>query len=1012
MGLIDQLTSHPQWASLNPQAKGQAVDQMLAQQPGWDTLSPQDQQDLHVMAYSKAGIPKEFHYDPAEAERVEPGATKGLQPSMIQPADLVTFGVAGGAEAAGDAALREGTGLLGRNALQAGLRTGLGSVPAGIGISTASQAAAQPLINQIPATTPLGTLARGTAEEVAGIAPFMTGGEMPNIGTKAMRALRGEEPVIEEAQGAAAKQEAANIAESEKLAGASAKERAAQREATGTAFTSTAEQNLGAAGKAGSKVHEAVTGGKGQPSAQEQWEATKAEADADSARQTQKLHEQSAQEVLPQAKQAAIGQAPSPTMEAGPERIARKQDFVQSIRGPLKAWRQNWGLQRDAALKPVLADKPENLTPMHDSAAEQLKWVATGHRHYSPVVGGLLDWASQVGIPKAPTDEELLQQAGYSPEDIIAISTPAKAAPKDLGQPLPGRERPELANEPPSMPMGQRLIQQLREEWESQPHEEEKPTVAQLLTKQAQANKIAQASHGADRTGAQAVSRAIDDTLAGYSPTDELKALNAQYRDHREHFPYAFEDAIEGAQRPLDAAKVIFDHPERALDLADMGGPETRSSMLQLYAQNVAENGDKVIDPSQAPFLAKLAPGTPFADPKGWVYEKKAEDRLTDVINSSPEVRQRWQAAVDKGTQKIVDDYNKKLTAFAFKDAPRFGPVGERFLTQLRGANGNPAQQQQMIADFYSKLTPEGAAQEAATGAMEGQMPPSVAAYHAQQAAPRTARQAEQAYQPKDPNEAAIEHITQRGYKTTPMRNRMQYRMAWTIPGGIGGLLTHGGMSGYVLGSMGMDAALAVREQFVKSFQESLRDPATARQWYAAITNPGVPRNFQFLADQAAKAGASSALERAGYDMSIPKPQSNQGTEGKGFEGLDHARAEHLAPTPSASDRATKVNKDLSKGKTPDVHKDLNRGRLSMDETNKLLNHASATDPMAMVSGMPLSEMLDSVQVADANERKSLMPLVEQRLRAEMPKIKNKTLQMNLAKRFQMIKSMPAEMEG
>ncbi len=77
---------------------------------------------------------------------------------------------------------------------------------------------------------------------------------------------------------------------------------------------------------------------------------------------------------------------------------------------------------------------------------------------------------------------------------------------------------------------------------------------------------------------------------------------------------------------------------------------------------------------------------------------------------------------------------------------------------------------------------------------------------------------------------------------------------------------------------------------------------------------------------------------------------------GAGGKALDHARAEHIAPTPSAADRAKKVSSDLSKGRIPEVHRDLSKGRLSMDETNKLVQHSSKTDAMAMFDDVPLTE--------------------------------------------------------
>ena len=1010
MGFLDQLTSHPDWGKLSSEEKGTVVDKLLTKHPDWGNLSPDEQETVHNKAYAKVGIPKAFHYDPAEAERVESGVTKGVQPSMIQPADLLTFGLAGGARTAGKVALEEGTSLLGHEALGAGLKEGLVNVPAGIAVSGASQKVAEPLTSMIPTDTPVGVMARGVAEQVAGMAPFITDSPLSRAPAAAQRGwqrFKGSGAVAEDAFAAQRAQEAENVATKEKLSTASAKERAAQYEAVNQARATTAEQGMQAAGKAGMQAREAVAGTKVEPSAQERLAKVKTEADEHLAKQSQQLSENAAQEVLPQAKQAAIGQAPPATMEQGPERIERKQNFVEDIRGPLKQWRSNWGSQRNALLADHLQEKPQDLTPIHDQSAEQLKWVATGHRRYSPAVASLLDWASEVGIPKVPTDEELLQKAGYAPDDIQALSTPAPIRTQ-------GTRTTPLAPGDEGQSIGQQVLGQLRQDWENQPHEAEKPTVAELLTKQAQANKLAMSSQGADRVGARAVSRSIDDALSGYAPTDELKALNAEYRDHREHFPYAFEDAIEGAQRPVDVAPQIFNQPERALDLAQMGGDDTKSAMRQLYGQWVSESKNDVINPAHAAFLKEIAPNTPYADPKGWVYEKKASDHLSAVVDSSPEVKARWTKLVNDGRRQYINDYAKKVAAFGFKDAPKFGTAGARLITQMRAAR-TPEAQMKLVEDFYSKLTPEDAASEAATESLGQQMDPSLAAYHARQGAPRTARQAEQNFVPPDPKEAAIKAIQERGYKETSLARSGKRRLPFTIAGGVGGALAFGHPSGWALSMLGFEGGLAAREALVKSFQESLRDPAEARRFYQAITNPGVKHNFEFLANEAAKAGITTAAERAGYSLQIPQQQQQESDnrgESPAIEGLRTARAETLAPTPSATERAKDLDKELAKGKTPDVGKDLDSGRLSMDETNKLLAQASTNDPKAIVQGMPLVDALNAVQIADGNERRMLLPLIEQRMRAELPKIQNKTLQMALTKKFRQLQQQPAEMEG
>lgn len=124
----------------------------------------------------------------------------------------------------------------------------------------------------------------------------------------------------------------------------------------------------------------------------------------------------------------------------------------------------------------------------------------------------------------------------------------------------------------------------------------------------------------------------------------------------------------------------------------------------------------------------------------------------------------------------------------------------------------------------------------------------------------------------------------------------------------------------------------------------------------------------------------------------------------EGIDALDKSRAEAIAPTPSASERAEKISKDLEKGKHPDIHRDLTRGRLSMDETNKLVQHASSTDANKLVaSPIPLSEVVDALEQATPEELQMLLPLVQQRLQQELPQEKNMTKVANISKRFQAV---------
>lgn len=131
-----------------------------------------------------------------------------------------------------------------------------------------------------------------------------------------------------------------------------------------------------------------------------------------------------------------------------------------------------------------------------------------------------------------------------------------------------------------------------------------------------------------------------------------------------------------------------------------------------------------------------------------------------------------------------------------------------------------------------------------------------------------------------------------------------------------------------------------------------------------------------------------------------PQMQGVKDVEGPAIDSLHKSRAEAIAPTPSASDRAGEVAKDIRKGKVPKVHDDLDRGRLSLDEVNKLVSPKK--DATMLTQNVPLSEQMDAAEVGTPEEKKMLLPLIKQQMMAQFKDQNyNKTLAAGLAKRYQ-----------
>lgn len=356
------------------------------------------------------------------------------------------------------------------------------------------------------------------------------------------------------------------------------------------------------------------------------------------------LTQRTTEELAPQAKQAAIENATGRsaaqsqaevTMLRSPERIARDEQFRENTIAPLQRWRQEWAGRRNAVLEPikdVRTSAGELVNAMEDTRVEAGK-------------GGIISGAIKSLYKRAhlvagsPEGMRLFGGEGLTEEDLAGM--------KEEDQ------------------------NYYRKLWEdSGIAGSEKAKVSDLLKLQSDAQGVARASKGVARRQAMSIVRGVDDTLAEVDPSKELgthspivkalKSLNSEYRDHRKNFPYKFEDAVSTAARPIDAAKDIFNEPQRALDLYTDGTPEEQNAMKRLYADAVHDSGGKFIDKDHAAFLQRAFKGTVLEKPNSWVTLPDKEVRTSDVLTSSPEVQNQYFKKIDAAIAAEAEKYSTK----------------------------------------------------------------------------------------------------------------------------------------------------------------------------------------------------------------------------------------------------------------------------------------------------------------------------------------------------------------
>ena len=504
-----------------------------------------------------------------------------------------------------------------------------------------------------------------------------------------------------------------------------------------------------------------------------------------------KLEKQTTEELAPAAKTAAVEQATGRTaaqseaevtMGQSPERIERNQRFRDNTVGPLRRWRDDWAVRRDAVLEPIKDERteaPELLQAMQEQKA---------NAGPSGIVSGKIKSLYKRAAIVAGSPEDIEIFGGSLTEDEIAQMEPEKQA----------------------------FYQGLLEDTKAT----RKPKVSDLITLQADANAVVRSSKGIERHQALAVSRGIDETLAEMDPSAlegdvpspivaALKSLNAEYRDHRVNFPYKFEDAISNAARPVDAAKVIFDEPQRALDIWKNGTPEEQSALKRLYA-DAAHTDPKFIDTAtHGKILKQMFPGTIFDSPKPWITLPDKEVSTAQVIGSSPEA---------------AEQFSKKIDAALAQEASK-----------------------------YSMTDPQQAAQRAAIESLMDN-PPS---------APEL----------RDPRQAALQAIAEqrlaKGSSTSlaALKNRFLRYAGVSIGLGVGmgrvspGIAGLGAISGLELLRMGIQ----------RGFQQALAaSPKLAEAYYMAMTKPGSSITQTIIAKGIAAAAIADVTGRAAEPE--PKP--------------------------------------------------------------------------------------------------------------------------------------------
>jgi hypothetical protein len=480
---------------------------------------------------------------------------------------------------------------------------------------------------------------------------------------------------------------------------------------------------------------------------------------------------------------------------------------------------------------------------------------------------------------------------------------------------------------------------------------------------------------------ADAAQRSLEG-IGGLPPDAQakLRALNAKWGFYKKAFPLEERRAVAKAQNAVDAMGAIAQNPEAIKFLAVNAKPAELKSLQDGLGNWLQQNPEALKATSAADAEVKadafgtLFPKSPLSNPKAIQYAGLTMDN----IEQTPAAQRALGQALQEEQDRFRAEGAKAVRDIGVREARKLGPVGQAVIKRIQAAK-TPEDAAAIATEYFTGLTPENFVQQ--IGRAQGTWGPSVA---------------KTIGKPLGENQSRYTYWVQRLAEN---------------PASAKFLIGYGGLSWLMWGRPGFMGAIGaasipflIKHAFTSRFVQGLADPVVAREFMSAATSAsrGLMRPLARSLLRGTTVSLADSFGKPDFtpDDGDTKPHS---------EGLIQSRAEALAPTSSATKRAVQVTKALSRGRVPNVHRDLNSGRLTSAEVGALLKDASSRDLASVVHGFSISELLDDLEQAAPAERQILLPMVRQRLIAELPREKNRTLQANLSARFKRLQAMSAQ---
>jgi hypothetical protein len=456
----------------------------------------------------------------------------------------------------------------------------------------------------------------------------------------------------------------------------------------------------------------------------------------------------------------------------------------------------------------------------------------------------------------------------------------------------------------------------------------------------------------------------------------KLKALDQRYRPFKLDYDRPTARAIWNAQNTVQASQPMFSDPQLLSRLGADSTPAQKKVLYEHFGNYIVDNPERWLttNPAEAipraESLKEIAPNSPFANPKSLMHVSGELENLRAV----PGAVERVTASADRDIQKMLTQSAAAARDHGIAQLRKLGPVGENTLREVAAAK-NPQEQAQIIDKFFSGIGRQGQGMAQKIGQAQkiwgGQLVP---------------RQIVKDLGVETPQPWMLRQAGRPG--AAPW---------YAVAGGLGGLM-FGRLSPFWTMMAGVGGTISGYRMIQKAILKSLTGEEVAPMM-SALTH----RSYDQIGSILAKAGerdivrnlsaniaAGYGREKLGNPLQAP-PTPRPGPEMRiGPMSKDIERKQAVAMStergredPGHVDQVQDLNKQIAQGRTPNIHQDLNSGRLSNSEVRQMVANTGPASPADLFKNMSLPDAIDAFSRGTRDEKALALAPLSQKLNDE-----------------------------